>query len=189
MPVPRTLGDETNIGGEKWICVKPCTLVGLTIKNNTPVIMGLDGPEIHDGHFMRARYFKTLPKPGQSYMEIMALRGYSRISPSQLVGKKVRYCHERGDSILVVCTDNSYFKLTAERDRYDDDLLLMSKDLTIQDLRNIGAISDEDYAKYEEERETCRKINQEADKVRRFKLAAAQVGLGTAKVEELLRDV
>ena len=116
----------------------------------------------------------------------MALRGYTKITPGELVGKGVRYCRYRYGDVLVVCTDNSYFKLVAEREQYDDDVFLAEKDLTITDLRVIGAISDEDFFAYEEECQADRETAKEAEKIHRFRLAAEQVGLGKAKVEELL---
>lgn len=190
VPMPCTPGNTTKIGTTDWVCIKPCTLFGYTLGEGLPVIEGPDGaPALSDHHFLQARYFKTLPKGGQTYLEIMALRVYTKIDPGELVGKDVRYCRHTYDKVLVICTDNSYFKLVGEREQYDDDVFLREQDLTIQDLRVIGAISDEDFAAYEAERKAIREKDQEDEKIRRFRMAAKQIGLGVEKVKELLRDV
>ena len=51
---------------------------------------------------------------------------------------------------------------------------------------SIGPHSDEDFTAYEEEKAANREEATAVERIRRFRLAAEQIGLGKAKVEELL---
>jgi hypothetical protein len=184
--MPVKVGDDVNICSVKWICAKPCTLIGYTLEDGLPVIAGPTGAVMSDHHFILASYFKTKPKPGQSYLEIMALRRYEKIGPEELEGKSIKSCCSRWSEVIIICDDNSYCKLVAEREQYDGGLMLSENDLTFDDLRGIGAISDEDFTAYEEEKKANREEVKAAEAIRRFRAAAEQIGLGIEKVEELL---
>jgi hypothetical protein len=188
MPLPRSLGNEINIEGEKWIAVKPCVLVGRTIKNNTPVIMGEDGPELHQGHFVRARHFKTLPKEGQTYTEVMVLRGYEKIRPEELARKEIEYAHYLHDTFLAICTDKTYIKLVAESDEYEGDTYLINDDLTLYDLKLVGAITEQVYAEHEEAQRADYSARQKLANEHTFRLAIQKVG-GVDRAKELLKEV
>jgi hypothetical protein len=118
-----------------------------------------------------------------------ALNRCGQIKPTELVGKTIGYVRYGCDSILIFCTDNSYCKLEATRDQYDDfDVSLTEEDITFSDMRAMGAISDEEYAAHDDECEVIKAFAQRAVDIRQFKAAAKQVGLGMKKVEELLDE-
>lgn len=127
------VGEGINNEGIEWICVKECMLIGSTIEDNIPVFQGPDGPVLNDGQLVRVDHFKTLPKLGQTYTEIMTLAEYEMVEPKELEGKELKRVYQMDDTFIAICHDKTYIKFFAAKD-WDNDSTLDDDCLTLSNL-------------------------------------------------------
>lgn len=177
---PLKVGGDINIEGVKWMCVQDCTLLGATIENNTPVLEGLDGLMLNGGQLMRAERFKTFPKPGQTYTEIMALSEYERIKPQDLAGKELKCVYRMDETFIAVCLDKTYVKFSAATEQWSTDLTLEDERLTIRDLHMLKLIRDITWKRHLEEEQKERVQDTARLYDGQFKEAVNRVGVDRA---------
>jgi hypothetical protein len=182
LPVARIVGSTVNIEGVAWICVRECTLIGSTVEENIPVILGVDeNPIMNEDELILKSYFKTLPKPDKTYTENMLLAKYGRISAGELTKKHIKHIRKDDDTFVAICDDKSYVKFTAEREQWEDNLVLDDECLTIWDLKSFGILTDQEWDDHEDEGRRGRVRANNAVAERNFRQATRQIGVVRAR--------
>jgi hypothetical protein len=178
---PRTVGEETTIEGVSWMCVENCTLLGYTIDDHIPVLEGPNGPMLNEGQLMLSSHFKVCPKPEYTCTENLILNEYEWIHVEDLVGRNIQAIKRSDDRFVILCDGKSYFKLVSEYEKYESIPLLRSTRITIDDLRWLGALSEEEISKCNAERCRERDRQDHANADRAFRAAVNRVGPERAK--------
>lgn len=113
------------------------------------------------------------------------LKEYVQIKPQRLVGKRVESIHydDYVDRIIIFTTEKCYVKLESITTQYGDSELEETK-LTMDDLKSQLPASV--WRKHLSEEADDYHERQVAADLERFRIAAAQVGIGTEAVEKLL---
>ncbi len=186
MPRLLVVGNDINIEGMKWMCVKECMLLGHTIEDNIPVLQGPDGLMINDSQFVRADRFKTFPKLGQTYTEIITLAEYESVRPKELEGKELKRVYQMNKIFIAICHDKTYVKFSAGHEPWDNDLTLDNECLTLSDLHRLDLISESRWERHLEEEQEKRMQSTARLDDKQFKEVARRIGEDRAK--ELLNN-
>jgi hypothetical protein len=170
------VGQRIGIEGTDWYCFEACSLLGVTLETNIPVI------DIGYGAMLAQTQlgleFKCASEPlvGRTATENAILTTYRKIKVDQLVGKEVIAVDDCWESCIFITADNEYVKLVASRD-YDDDYYIRSEeDLTLRALWRLDLISDDVWGAHEREVEANRREGTRKTRERNLKHAVDQVG-------------
>jgi hypothetical protein len=181
-------GEIVTVNGTKWSCVIPCTLVGVTMPDNQPVLKADIGAKHNGGELVPANTLRTHGKPGQVPIEVMTLGRYERINPKELSHDR-EITHAKFDpwKFIIICEDNSYIKLVPVVDP-DDGLASMERgNLTVRELQVFGLLDDGVWETFKEQE----KEGQKTDAKRRGEqqLNQAIQALGAERVREIAAQV
>ena len=179
LPLTCDTGDDITIEDVKWTCVVPCQMIGATILKSQPV---LSGPKHNEGELVLAASLRTKGKPGQVKIEVMTLGAYQRIEPIDLLGETIFDVRDTSYSLIIMCQDKKYVKQRVFCDR--EDSYLSSDDLRMEDLNDMGLLSDETWAEYEAQQEALKVDGM--DRSGRIQLSTAIRNLGIERVKEIV---
>lgn len=151
-PHPCEPGDVINIPGhKKWDCVTPCTIIGHLVENGIPVIGSANGPKIIDGELVPQGYLRTPGRSGQTSLAVMTLGDYKRLPVEDMKGRRFIHCRYRSELLLLIDEEKNYVKLVPCEARYDDPCCFDSERLTMDDLRDLELLSDEDWERHKDQ--------------------------------------
>jgi hypothetical protein len=128
---------------------------------------------------------RTKGKPGQTPIEVMTLGGFRKLAPVDMVLREIRKVHYTSYCLILIDGDKNYIKLVPVEER-DLGSVFESEDLTMQDLRNLGYFSDEDWQRYLYEAEKAR--NESQRRSGRTSLARALNILGAKEVAKIAQE-
>jgi hypothetical protein len=105
------------------------------------------------------------------------LKKYRQVDLADLQGKKIIHDRSNNLEIVIIVEGNWYVKMSTTCNR-DGGPELEEASLTVRDLWLMGVIPQSDWTACQDESSAKRQANQETADILRFKLAAAQIGLG-----------
>ena len=188
MPRTVTVGNTMRIEGVEWHCLEDCRLIGATMPENIPVVAGLKGAEVATTQFIQASECQTTPKSGDVRSASLILTQYRQINPEELKDKQIISARSTPEVLIFITADKQYVKIEPSHG-YDDDVELSRMDcITVYQLHQMGHISGGAWEEYKEGCEAERLAAVEKANFQRFKMAAAQIGLGMDAVEKILRS-
>jgi len=162
-------------------------LIGATL-DGIPVVTGLNGAEIYTTQFIRASEYKSAPKSGGVRSVNLILTQFEQIEPKELKDKQIVAVRSTTEELILITTDNQYVRIEPSHG-YDDDVELSHRDrITVHELHSMKQISDETWKKFKDDCEQERLATIDRANLQRFKMAAAQIGLGMEAVEKLLNS-
>ena len=145
-PFPCMVGSHIKVDGVMWTCLTPCTVVGHTVVKKTPVLKGLDGPQLNMGELIEGQYNGV--REGQVPVEFEILEQYKPVSPNEISGRVVKVCnYDSFDWLVMVFEDNTYVKLTPGR-YWGEGLRLVTESINMDDLRRLGLVPDSVWSTY-----------------------------------------
>lgn len=172
-PHPCGPGDVVSIEGhEKWVCIIPCTVIGNLVENGIPVIGSTDGPKIIDGELVPQGYLRTPGRSEQASLEVMILGEYKRLNVEDMKGRRFIHCRFHSELLLLIDEEKNYVKLVPYKSRYDDPYRFDSESLTMDDLQDLGLLSDEDWERHKDQQKA-----KHADSVKRLGRASLKKAL------------
>ncbi len=188
MPRTFTVGSTIGIEDVDWHCLEECRLIGATIPDNIPVIAGLEGAEVATTQFIRGSECRSVPQAGDVRLANLILTQFEQIEPEDLRDKQIVAVRSTSDVLIFITADKQYVKIESSHG-YDDNVeLSWSNHITLRDLNDMRQISDEAWEEYKEECEKERLAEIDRIKLQRFKMAAAQIGLGMVAIEKILQS-
>lgn len=144
------VGQRIGIEGTDWYCFEACSLLGVTLETNIPVIDVGYGAMLAQTQLSLEFKCASKPKQGRTRIENDILTTFKKIGVDQLVGKDIIAVHDGCESCIIITADNSYVKLVAEGG-YDGEITIESYDLTLRDLLTLGLIADDIWRAYKRE--------------------------------------
>ena len=148
MPFLLTGGETVTVGPNEWRCVFECTLIGVTVEGDIPV---LRGPRLNDGSLVLASEYEE-PVVKSATVEKTILSKYQQVNLRDTCGKTIKYA-TGGDVIIIITGDNRYVKLVAYSDP-EDCSQWYTEDLSVSDLRTAGLLSNDQWDSILAERKT-----------------------------------
>lgn len=185
-PLDLVTGDHVNLEGERWDCVSPCTIVGVTVLTHTPVLRGPDGPRLNlDGELVPDGTLRTTGKPGMVPIEVMTLGQFSQISPTDLKGREIAAIDFNPWQLIITTIDRDYVKLVPVTEC--GEIRMDAEDITMRDLQTLGYLAEDDWATYEEQLKDARKTDAERHGERQLDQAIR--ALGANRVLDIAKGV
>jgi hypothetical protein len=169
------VGQRIGIEGTDWYCFEACSLLGVTLETNIPVIDVGYGAMLAQTQLSLEFKCASKPKQGRTRIENDILTTFKKIGVDQLVGEEIVAVDDGYASCVIITSDNEYVKLEVSGD-YDDEKYLANEDLTLRDLLRLDLIADDVWGAHEREVETNRKDGTRQSNERNLKHAIDQVG-------------
>ncbi len=185
-PFHMYVGDSVTVAGVEYHCLIECTIAGYVNATKNPVIE--DGGDVKEmtNELIKVENCKARPQPGLTRVANVHLSNYEQINIPDLAGKTIAKVVSMSDTLLILCDDDTYVKVTAKIDQYDCQGDLAEVRLTIEDLKTLGLIDHFEWAAH-------MKLVSEKGQKQNMEEAAASIKrvvdrLGAERVREILEE-